>query len=89
MTATIILDKSSTSWSSLSSKSANQAPAASTYIASPSGYGDEGKWSWMARISGEAKNRLIQEGYMNPATAWTDETTFGAADNQTGKMGME
>ncbi|MGZ4849991.1 MAG: STT3 domain-containing protein, partial [Candidatus Bathyarchaeia archaeon] len=57
----------------------------STYIASPSGYGDEGKWSWMARISGEAKNRLIQEGYMNPATAWTDETTFGAADNQTSR----
>ena len=57
----------------------------SSYVASPSGYGDEGKWVWMARISGEAKNRLIQEGYMNPATAWTDETTFGAADNTTGR----
>ena len=32
----------------------------SSYVASPSGYGDEGKWAWMARISGEAKDRLIQ-----------------------------
>jgi asparagine N-glycosylation enzyme membrane subunit Stt3 len=55
------------------------------YIAYPSGYGDEGKWSWMARISGEAQDRLINEGYMNPATAWTDETTFGAANPQSGQ----
>jgi hypothetical protein len=39
----------------------------------------------MARISGEAKNRLIQEGYMTAANAWTDETAFGQQDNQTGK----
>jgi len=57
----------------------------SSYVASPSGYGDEGKWTWMARISGEAKNRLIQEGYMTAANAWTDETAFGQQDNQTGK----
>ena len=57
----------------------------STYIASPSGYGDEGKWSWMASISGEAKDRLIKDGYMNPATAWTNETSFGASDQTTGK----
>ncbi len=57
----------------------------SSYIAYPSGYGDEGKWSWMARISGDAKNRLIADGYMNPATAWTDETTFGAVDQSTNK----
>ena len=65
----------------------SQSSSGSTYIVGPSGYGDEGKWSWMARISGEAKNRLIETGYMNPATAWTDETTFGAAD-QNGR-GME
>jgi dolichyl-diphosphooligosaccharide---protein glycosyltransferase len=59
--------------------------SSSSYIAYPSGYGDEGKWSWMARISGEAKNRLVENGYMNPATAWTDETAFGAASQQTGR----
>jgi asparagine N-glycosylation enzyme membrane subunit Stt3 len=57
----------------------------SSYTALPSGYGDEGKWSWMASISGEAKNRLIQEGFMNPATAWTDQTSFGSQDTTTGK----
>jgi len=57
----------------------------STYVVGPAGYGDEGKWPWMASISGEAKNRLIQEGYMNAATAWTDQTTFGSANSQTGK----
>jgi dolichyl-diphosphooligosaccharide--protein glycosyltransferase len=57
----------------------------SSYVASPSGYGDEGKWSWMASISGEAKDRLIQEGYMDPATAWTDQTTFGSSNPTTGK----
>jgi dolichyl-diphosphooligosaccharide--protein glycosyltransferase len=57
----------------------------STYVASPAGYGDEGKWVWMARISGQAQTRLLNEGYMNPATAWTNETQFGASNTQTGK----
>jgi dolichyl-diphosphooligosaccharide--protein glycosyltransferase len=39
------------------------------------GYGDEGKWTWMARISGEAQQRLISEGY---DCFWTDETSFGS-----------
>jgi dolichyl-diphosphooligosaccharide--protein glycosyltransferase len=55
----------------------------SSYIAYPAGYGDEGKWSWMARISGTDKQRLIDQGFMNPATAWTNETTFGATNSQT------
>jgi dolichyl-diphosphooligosaccharide--protein glycosyltransferase len=38
------------------------------------GYGDEGKWMWMARISGKAYDRFISIG-LNPD--WTDETTFG------------
>ena len=59
--------------------------AGRTYIASPAGYGDEGKWVWMARISGQNKQDLIDAGYMNPATAWTDETTFGASNPTTGK----
>jgi dolichyl-diphosphooligosaccharide--protein glycosyltransferase len=40
------------------------------------GYGDEGKWYWMARISGEAQTRLTQEGYMNNDLWWNNETTF-------------
>jgi dolichyl-diphosphooligosaccharide--protein glycosyltransferase len=54
-----------------------------SYVVSPAGFGDEGKWMWMARISGQARERLIQQGYMDPATAWTDETTFGASNSQT------
>ncbi len=57
----------------------------SSYVASPAGYGDEGKWVWMARISGEAESRLINEGYMNASQPWKDETAFGAPDNTTGK----
>ena len=57
---------------------------ASSYVAGSAGYGDEGKWVWMARISGQAQTRLIDEGYMNPATSWVDETQFGSSDPQTG-----
>jgi dolichyl-diphosphooligosaccharide--protein glycosyltransferase len=53
------------------------------YVATPAGYGDEGKWQWMARISGQSQDRLIAEGYMNPATAWTDEYQFGGYNNDT------
>ncbi len=57
----------------------------SSYVASPAGYGDEGKWVWMARISGQNKDGLIKAGYMNPATAWTNETTFGSSNPTTGR----
>ena len=50
----------------------------SYYIASSVGYGDEGKWSWMARISGQARDRFIQDGYLSEEDAWTDESDFGA-----------
>ena len=63
----------------------SQSSSGSSYVASPAGYGDEGKWVWMARISGDAKNRLISEGYMKNATAWTDETKFGSTNAQTGR----
>ncbi len=49
-----------------------------SYAAYPVGYGDEGKWVWMARISGQAKDRLIDQGFMTEANAWTDESAFGA-----------
>jgi dolichyl-diphosphooligosaccharide--protein glycosyltransferase len=55
------------------------------YVASPAGYGDEGKWMWMAKISGQAHDRFIQEGFINENSSWTDETTFGTIDNSTGK----
>jgi asparagine N-glycosylation enzyme membrane subunit Stt3 len=61
----------------------SQSSSGSGYVVSPAGYGDEGKWVWMARISGQAENRLLQEGYMNQGTAWTDETTFGSINKQT------
>jgi dolichyl-diphosphooligosaccharide---protein glycosyltransferase len=57
----------------------------SSYIVSPAGYGDEGKWVWMARISGQAQTRLIDQGYMNPAKAWTNESQFGESDPTTGR----
>jgi dolichyl-diphosphooligosaccharide--protein glycosyltransferase len=41
------------------------------------GYGDEGKWMWMARISGKARDRFIDEGLIDAEQAWTDEATFG------------
>jgi dolichyl-diphosphooligosaccharide--protein glycosyltransferase len=47
------------------------------YVVGFSRFGDEAKWSWMARISGQARQRLIQEGYMTEQTAWSDETSFG------------
>ncbi|MGD6810197.1 MAG: STT3 domain-containing protein [Candidatus Bathyarchaeia archaeon] len=50
---------------------------ASMYYSIPYGLGDEGKWMWMARISGDAQQRLIDEGFMDPNAAWTDEYAFG------------
>jgi dolichyl-diphosphooligosaccharide--protein glycosyltransferase len=53
------------------------------YIADLSRFGDEAKWSWMARISGEAKTRLIQQGFMTDTYSWTDENAFGYTDAST------
>ncbi len=47
------------------------------YYAVPANVADEGKWMWMARISGQAKDRLITEGFMDADAAWTDEFAFG------------
>jgi dolichyl-diphosphooligosaccharide--protein glycosyltransferase len=41
------------------------------------GYGDEGKWMWMARISGGAETRFRGSGYMNDQYSWTNEEAFG------------
>lgn len=44
------------------------------------GYGDEGKWSWMARISGKSKH---ESDGLWPGWDWTDESTFGEYTNTT------
>jgi len=41
------------------------------------GYGDEGKWMWMARISGQSYDRFVNSGLIDGDSAWTDETKFG------------
>jgi hypothetical protein len=57
------------------------------------GFGDEGKWYWMARISGEAESRFLGPetfgtAWMNDAYRWTNETTFATTtvDNTTGRQ---
>jgi dolichyl-diphosphooligosaccharide--protein glycosyltransferase len=57
-----------------------------SYIVQPAGYGDEGKWSWMARISGQARERFIRTGLLTEDTAWTDESDFGQVSNDTGRF---
>ncbi|MCL5876490.1 MAG: hypothetical protein M1540_01600 [Candidatus Bathyarchaeota archaeon] len=60
------------------------------YVVYPANYGDEGKWIWMARISTEGMDRLIQQGFISEADAWRDsadrraETYFGASNSTTG-----
>lgn len=56
-----------------------------------SGYGDEGKWSWMARISGEAQARFMTDetfgtSWMSSSYSWRNETSFGntTTDETTG-----
>ncbi len=65
----------------------SQSSSGTGYTASPAGYGDEGKWAWMARISGQAEQWYLQNGYMNATTStvWTDEKAFGSSNNQTGQ----
>ena len=56
----------------------SQPSGSSGYALSPAGFGDEGKWNWMARISGGNEANYIKEGFMSNATSeWKDETAFG------------
>ncbi len=50
-----------------------------TYVADFGQWGDEAKWSWMARISGGAVNRFVNESFMDNTYNWTDETHFGSS----------
>lgn len=43
----------------------------------PAGFGDEGKWVWMARISGQMPQRYIDMGLISANDMWNNETSFG------------
>jgi dolichyl-diphosphooligosaccharide--protein glycosyltransferase len=45
--------------------------------------GDNGKWTWMAKISGNARQRFIDKSFIDEASSWANETTFGKFDNTT------
>ena len=45
--------------------------------------GDNGKWTWMAKISAPARDRFINGGFIDPASSWTNETNFGYFTNAT------
>ena len=49
------------------------------------GYGDEGKWMWMARISGTARERFINDGFIDRQLSWTNETSFGNYNSSTNR----
>ncbi len=49
------------------------------------GYGDEGKWMWMARISGQARERFVQDGFLDDTFSWTDESIFGDYNSTAGE----
>jgi hypothetical protein len=62
-----------------------QTNTGSQWVATSAGYGDEGKWVWMARISGQGKDRLIKQNFISEADAWVNETSFGSSNSQTGR----
>jgi dolichyl-diphosphooligosaccharide--protein glycosyltransferase len=39
--------------------------------------GDNGKWTWMAKISGSAQQRFIDTHYVDEASSWQNESSFG------------
>lgn len=44
--------------------------------------GDNGKWTWMAKISGNAKDRLVNDDrVIDETSSWQDEKTFGNFTN--------
>lgn len=57
-----------------------------TFTAFPAGYGDEGKWVWMARISGQAADRFVNQGFISADEMWHNETSFGEVNPSTGQF---
>ncbi len=50
------------------------------------GYGDEGKWMWMARISAQGNwQDRIDKGLVDSQSTWINETSFGQYSNTTNK----
>jgi len=47
--------------------------------------GDNGKWMWMARISGKQRDRFLSRGLIDEQSAWSDESVFGIYSNQTNR----
>lgn len=47
--------------------------------------GDNGKWTWMARISGKAQDRFVNGGFIDRQSMWVNETTFGQYNSTSGK----
>lgn len=45
--------------------------------------GDNGKWTWMASISGAAQQRFISTNFIDQASSWQNQTTFGSFSNTT------
>jgi dolichyl-diphosphooligosaccharide--protein glycosyltransferase len=45
--------------------------------------GDNGKWTWMAEISGSGQQRFIDNNLIDQASSWQNETSFGAFSNTT------
>jgi dolichyl-diphosphooligosaccharide---protein glycosyltransferase len=62
--------------------SSQTSSSSSTYIVYPYGYGDEGKWVWMADISGQAKDRFVRQGFISEDQAWSNKSAFGAYNSQ-------
>ncbi len=62
--------------------------SSSGYSVGFAGYGDEGKWSWMASISGEAQSRFMSNesfgtSWMNNEYNWTNQNNFGLENTTT------
>ena len=47
--------------------------------------GDNGKWTWMARISGAARDRFVETGLIDSNSSWTDQFSFGSFNNETNR----
>jgi dolichyl-diphosphooligosaccharide--protein glycosyltransferase len=58
-----------------------QNSSSSQYYTRMGGYGDEGKWMWMARISGGARQRFVDSGIIPENQSWVDEGKFGSYDS--------
>jgi dolichyl-diphosphooligosaccharide--protein glycosyltransferase len=45
--------------------------------------GDNGKWTWMAEISGSGQQRFIDTGFIDQASSWQNESSFGMYNSTT------